>query len=187
MSFGGFMSGQIKLNNDDYQLARGSVKSGDLETLESLIQQQKIDPKWENSELLRMAAESQQPHIVEYLIPLSDPKAMNSLALRWACEKTGIECVQLLLPHSDPTAENSAALRLAVTYGNYDAARLLFDLCDPQKALQDLLDRPARSYGRKNVPAVFRQLWEEHESQKIREKIYENLEDNSTATLKRKM
>lgn len=170
----------------DYQLAKGSVKSGDLETLECLVQQHKIDPKWEDSELLRMAAENQHPHIVEYLIPLSDPKAMDSLALRWACEKKGVECVQLLLPHSDPTAANSAALRLAVTYENYDAARLLFDLCDPQKALQDLLDRPGRSYGRKNVPEIFENLWWEHKDKKLREKIHDNIEHDQVAS-KRKM
>jgi len=177
----------LRQDYQDYQLAKGSVKSGDLETLEMLVQQHKIDPKCESSELLRIAAESQQPHIVEYLIPLSDPKAMNSLALRWACEKTGIECVQLLLPHSDPTAENSAALRLAVTYGNYEAARLLFDLCDPQKALQYLIDRPGRSYGRKNVPEMFEQLWWEHKDKKLHGTLHDNIEDNGTATLKRKM
>lgn len=174
-------------NNDDYRLAKASAKLGDLETLRNLVEQNKIDPTYEGSELLRVAAESQKPEIVEYLIPLTDPKAMDSLALRWACEKQGIECVKLLLPHSDPTTANSAALRLAVTYGNYEAAKLLFDLCDPQPALTELLEKPGISYSRKNVPEMFVQLWEEHESLKLKTKIEQNIAINLSSSAKKKM
>lgn len=176
----------LSQNYVDYKLAKSSAKSGDLETLAFLIEQNKIDPKQDDSELLRVAAENQHPHIVEYLIPLTDPKALDSLALRWACEKKGIECVELLLPHSDPKGANSAALRLAVTYGNYEAARLLFDLCDPQAALSELLDRPHKAYGRENVPDMFERLWWEHKDQKLRETIHDNIEHDQIAP-KRKM
>lgn len=155
--------------------------------LQNLVEQNLIDPKWGGSELLRLAAESQQPNVVAYLIPLSEPKSMNSLALRWACEKPGLECVALLLPHSDPTTENSAALRLAVTYGNYEAAKILFDVSEPEKALKDLLERPGMAYGRKNVPQTFVQLWEEHEAQKMKTILHENIDNAVSAAAKRKM
>lgn len=172
---------------EDYRLALGSAKSGDLETIRCLVEHNKIDPKDEDSELLRVAAEHQNPEIVEYLIPLTDPKALGSLALRWACEKPGIECIKLLLPHSDPTQENSAALRLAVTYGNYEGAKLLFDLCDPQKALNELLDKPGQAYGRKNVPEKFVQWWEEHEAHKLKTIIEENIATAPVTSAKKKM
>lgn len=179
----------ISVTHDhNYALAKGSAKSGDLDTLKILVEQNLVDPKNQNdSELLRVAAENQHPDVVEYLIPLSDPKAMDSLALRWACEKTGIECVKLLLPHSDPTTSNSAALRLAVTYGNHEAAKLLFDLCDPQQALSDLLERPNLAYGRKNVPETFVRLWEEHQAQKLSATLHAHIQHDGAAALKRKM
>lgn len=178
------MSSSIK---DIYAQARTAAKDGDLPLLQQLIVQHQLDPKNEDSDLLRIAAEHQNPHIVQYLIPLSEPKALNSLALRWACEKPGVECVALLLPHSDPSAEKSSALRLAVTYGNYEAAKLLFDVSDPKIALKQLVEKPGLTYGRKNVPERFVQWWEEHEAAKLKQKLHDSINTDPQKIIKRKM
>ena len=63
--------------------------------------------------------------------PRQDPKANDSEALRWAADRGHKECVELLLPVSDFKANDSEALRWAALSGHKEIVALLIPVSDP--------------------------------------------------------
>lgn len=68
------------------------------------------NPKNNNSEALKIAAEKGDVETLKLLIPVSDPKANNSQALLAAVESNSVDCVRCLIPVSDVDAMGSRAL-----------------------------------------------------------------------------
>lgn len=151
-------------DSQDYKNFISSIMFGELSEVKKYINEKTVDPKKNNSECLRVAAEKGHVDIVSLLIPHTNPRDLNSLALRWACEKGHIKCVKKLLPHSDPKAEKSSPLRLSVMYGHHDLARFLFPLSNPSEAYDGLVER-SRVLGGDQIES-FNMLWDEFELKK---------------------
>ena len=91
-----------------------------------------IDPKANDSQVLRDAVLNNNLEMVKLLIPVSDPKANDSQALREAVLKNNLEMVKLLIPVSDPKVNDSQALRNAVLNNNLEIVKLLIPVSDPK-------------------------------------------------------
>lgn len=136
-----------------------------------------------NTPLLLQASQLGDVDTVKKLIPLSDPKAEDSYALRAAAHNGHKDIVELLIPVSNPKAKNSYALQWAAEKGHKEIVELLIPVSDYHIVLQSM-------YNYKEDATLLQQCIDKHESQLLKDKLYQQLDHISLTrqhSVKRKM
>lgn len=106
------------------------------------------DPKFNDSEALKIAAERGHTDVVAYLIPLSNPNAQRGWALKIAALNGHVECVKLLIKSTNLSASWSdmplgqTALFLACKKNHTAVVDCLFEHVDADAVLHKLQQHP---------------------------------------------
>lgn len=80
-----------------------------------------------NEELVNAAINGQHKTVIELLKnPKVDPKWEQSLALNMAARYGHVECVRLLVDVSDPMDDNLNAIKQAISYGHLECVKILW-------------------------------------------------------------
>lgn len=101
---------------------------GGLEVVQMLLPL--VDPGYDESVALRLAAANGHMDVVRELIPVSDVSALKSLALQRAAGGGHADVVRALLPYSDARACDSMSLCWAAGHGDIGLVRTLIPLSD---------------------------------------------------------
>jgi hypothetical protein len=99
-----------------------ALERGDVEVVERLLQDKRVDPAADNNYAIRLAAENGHLAVVERLLQDKrvDPAAGDNYAIRWAAWKGHLAVVERLLQDKrvDPAADDNHAIRVAAQNGH---------------------------------------------------------------------
>jgi ankyrin repeat protein len=109
-----------------------ACRTGDVQVVERLLLDPKINPSAEDDEAIIIASDRGHVQVVERLLDHQgskrvNPEARMNLAIICASANGRIEVVERLLkdPRVDPSTQDNKAIYFALTYGHVKVVRLL--------------------------------------------------------------
>ncbi len=84
-----------------------AAQQGEYDTVVELLRNPKVDPKWEQSLALNMAARYGHARCVQALVQVSDPMADNLYAIKQVVSYGHLNCVEILWPRLTLTPEQT--------------------------------------------------------------------------------
>ena len=113
------------------------------------------DPTLWNSQALWSAVVQNNPVLVDALIGFSEPSKPMCKAIETAATEGYVDILQMLIPHILDISIFNDAFAGALMHNHLDCAQLLYTLCEPQKALHNLLSSLPDPEGRRRVEERF--------------------------------
>ena len=144
------------------QVFKDAIKENDIESVQRLLQDPRVDPAAEEGFALVWAGYKGNTEVARILLqdPRVDPSVRDSLAFSYACEYGSIPIVQMLLqdPRVDPSAETQRPLKMACENGKTEVVQLLLQdpRVDPSVDNQEALQK-ACEYGRLSIVEILLQ------------------------------
>lgn len=84
-----------------------AAENGQYERVVELLRNPKVNPKWEQSLALNMAARYGHAQCVQALVGFSDPMADNLYAIKQVVSYGHLDCAEILWPHLTLTTEQA--------------------------------------------------------------------------------
>lgn len=112
------------INNINYDLVK-AIKEKQLEVIELLLTDPKVDPSGDNNNAIRMAVEGENVETVKLLLADSrvDPSANDNIAIICASKKENIEIVKLLLTNEKVIRSSMTVMASSLLYESPNRTR----------------------------------------------------------------
>ena len=127
-----------------------AAEQGEYDTVVELLRNPKIDPKWEQSLALNMAARYGHAQCVRAIVGVSDPMADDLYAVKQAVAYGWLDCVEILWPHLTLTTEQTRGILNGLILGNASTVLFVLDHSGVEMDEQYFLTLFAQKHFRKH-------------------------------------
>lgn len=114
-----------------------AAENGQYERVIELLSHPRIDPKWEQSLALNMAARYGHAQCVQALVGVSDPMADNLYAIKQVVSYGHLDCAEILWPHLTLTTEQTEDILNNLIMDTRTSAKTVLFVLDHSEVTMD--------------------------------------------------